>query len=36
VTIEDIGNVAAGLTDDLWTKVTGDVAYVDGGFRVIA
>nr|WP_244512561.1 enoyl-ACP reductase FabI [Roseovarius nanhaiticus] len=36
VTIEDVGNMAAGLVSDLSRKVTGNVAYVDGGFHVLA
>lgn len=36
VSIEDVGNMAVGLVSDLSRKVTGNVAYVDGGFHVRA
>lgn len=36
VSIEDVGNMAAGLVSDLSRKVTGNIAYVDGGFHVRA
>tara|TARA_R110002096_G_scaffold108686_5_gene237846 strand:- start:1 stop:771 length:771 start_codon:yes stop_codon:yes gene_type:complete len=34
VTIEDIGQMAMGLVSDLSRKVTGNVAYVDGGYHI--
>jgi enoyl-[acyl-carrier protein] reductase I len=36
VSIEDVGHMAVGLVCDLSRKVTGNVAYVDGGFHVCA
>ena len=33
VTIEDVGNVAAFLLSDLAAAVTGEITYVDCGFR---
>lgn len=33
VTIDDVGNVAAFLLSDLSAGVTGEIVYVDGGFR---
>ncbi len=36
VSIEDVGHMAAGLVSDLSRKVTGNIAYVDGGFHVLA
>ena len=33
VTIEDVGNAAAFLLSDLAAGITGEVMYVDGGFR---
>lgn len=34
VSIEDVGNMAVGLISDLSSKVTGNIAYVDGGYHV--
>ncbi len=36
VTIEEVGNVAAFLLSDLASGMTGEIAYVDAGFRAIA
>ena len=36
VTIEEVGNVAAFLLSDLASGVTGEITYVDAGFRAIA
>ena len=36
VTIEDVGNMAAGLASDLSRSVTGNIAYVDAGYHVMA
>lgn len=36
VTIEDVGHMAVGLISDLSRKVTGNIAYVDGGYHVKA
>ncbi|MFZ5502455.1 MAG: enoyl-ACP reductase FabI [Pseudomonadota bacterium] len=36
VTIEEVGNVAAFLCSDLASGVTGEIAYVDGGFNTTA
>lgn len=36
VSIEDVGNMAVGLVSDLSTKVTGNTAFVDGGYHVLA
>ncbi|WP_146346925.1 enoyl-ACP reductase FabI [Falsiphaeobacter marinintestinus] len=36
VTIEDVGHMAAGLVSDMSRKVTGNIAYVDGGYHVRA
>jgi len=36
VSIEDVGNMAVGLVSDLSCKVTGNIAYVDGGYHVRA
>ncbi len=36
VTIEDVGHMAVGLVSDLSSKVTGNIAYVDGGYHVQA
>lgn len=36
VSIEDVGQMAAGLVSDLSRKVTGNTAYVDGGFHIRA
>ncbi|MEB8386536.1 enoyl-ACP reductase FabI [Rhodobacteraceae bacterium KMM 6894] len=36
VTIEDVGHMAVGLVSDLSRKVTGNIAFVDGGFHVQA
>lgn len=33
VTIDDVGNVAAFLLSDLAAGMTGEISYVDGGFR---
>jgi enoyl-[acyl-carrier protein] reductase I len=33
VTIEDVGNAAAFLMSDLASGITGEIVYVDGGFR---
>lgn len=34
VSIEDVGNMAVGLVSDLSAKVTGNTAYVDGGYNI--
>jgi enoyl-[acyl-carrier protein] reductase I len=34
VSIADVGNMAVGLISDLSSKVTGNVAYVDGGYHI--
>jgi enoyl-[acyl-carrier protein] reductase I len=36
VTTEDVGNMAVGLVSDLSRNVTGNTAFVDGGFHVRA
>lgn len=36
VTIEDVGNIAAGLVSDAARNVTGNIAYVDAGYHVMA
>ena len=36
VSIEDVGAIAAGLVSDLARNVTGNIAYVDGGFHVMS
>ncbi|WP_138934426.1 enoyl-ACP reductase FabI [Roseovarius arcticus] len=36
VSIKDVGHIATGLVSDLSRKVTGNIAYVDGGFHVRA
>jgi len=36
VTIDEVGNVAAFLLSDLASGMTGEIAYVDAGFRAIA
>jgi enoyl-[acyl-carrier protein] reductase I len=36
VTIEDVGQMAVGLVSDLSCKVTGNIAFVDGGAHVMA
>jgi enoyl-[acyl-carrier protein] reductase I len=36
VTIDEVGNVAAFLLSDLASGVTGEISYVDAGFRSIA
>jgi enoyl-[acyl-carrier protein] reductase I len=36
VSIEDVGNMAVGLISDLSSKVTGNIAYVDGGYHIRA
>lgn len=36
VSIQDVGNMAVGLVSDLSRKVTGNIAYVDGGYHVMA
>lgn len=35
VTIEDVGNVAAFLSSDLASGVTGEVTYVDAGYNIL-
>lgn len=35
VTTEDVGNVAAFLSSDLASGVTGDVVYVDAGYHIV-
>ena len=35
VTIEDVGNVAAFLSSDLASGVTGEITYVDAGYNVL-
>ncbi len=35
VTTEEVGNVAAFLLSDLASGITGEVTYVDGGFRTV-
>jgi len=35
VTIEDVGNAAAFLCSDLAAGITGEIAYVDGGFNTV-
>jgi enoyl-[acyl-carrier protein] reductase I len=35
VTIEDVGNASAFLCSDLAAGITGEVLYVDGGFRTV-
>jgi enoyl-[acyl-carrier protein] reductase I len=36
VTIEDVGNMAAMLASDAARNVTGNIAYVDAGYHVMA
>jgi enoyl-[acyl-carrier protein] reductase I len=36
VTITEVGNVAAFLSSDLASGVTGEITYVDGGFNITA
>lgn len=36
VSIEDVGAIAAGLASDLARNVTGNIAYVDGGYHVMS
>ena len=36
VSIEDVGHMAVGLVSDLSRKVTGNIAFVDGGYHVRA
>ncbi|WP_413788554.1 enoyl-ACP reductase FabI [Paludibacillus litoralis] len=36
VTIEDVGNMAAGLASDSARNVTGNISYVDAGYHVMA
>ena len=36
VTIEEVGNVAAFLLSDLASGITGEITYVDCGFRSVA
>jgi enoyl-[acyl-carrier protein] reductase I len=36
VTVEEVGNVAAFLLSDLASGMTGEITYVDAGFRAIA
>ena len=36
VSIEDVGHIATGLVSDLSHKVTGNIAYVDGGYHIRA
>jgi enoyl-[acyl-carrier protein] reductase I len=36
VSIKDVGHMATGLVSDLSRKVTGNIAYVDGGFHLQA
>ncbi|MEZ5584688.1 MAG: enoyl-ACP reductase [Candidatus Competibacteraceae bacterium] len=36
ITIEEVGNVAAFLCSDLASGITGEIAYVDGGFNTVA
>ena len=35
VTIEDVGNAAAFLCSDLAAGISGEVLYVDGGYRTV-
>ena len=35
VTIDDVGNAAAFLSSDLAAGITGEVLYVDGGYRTV-
>jgi enoyl-[acyl-carrier protein] reductase I len=35
VSIEDVGNMAVGLVSDLTRKVTGNIAFVDGGYHIM-
>jgi enoyl-[acyl-carrier protein] reductase I len=35
VTIEDVGNTAAFLCSDLAAGITGEIVYVDGGYRIM-
>ena len=35
VTIEDVGNTAAFLCSDLAAGITGEIIYVDGGYRIM-
>ena len=36
VSIEDVGNVAAFLSSDLASGITGEVTYVDGGYNIVS
>lgn len=36
VTIEDVGNMAAGLASDAARNVTGNISYVDAGYHVMS
>lgn len=36
VSIEDVGAIAAGLVSDMARNVTGNIAYVDGGYHVMS
>ncbi len=36
VSIDDVGQIAVGLVSDLSAKVTGNTAFVDGGYHVLA
>lgn len=36
VTIEDVGNMAAGLVSDAARNVTGNISYVDAGYHVMS
>jgi enoyl-[acyl-carrier protein] reductase I len=36
VTADDVGNTAAFLASDLAAGITGEIIYVDGGFRTVA
>lgn len=36
VTIDDVGNMAAGLVSDAARNVTGNISYVDAGYHVMA
>ena len=35
VTIEDVGNTAAFLCSDLAAGITGEIIYVDAGYRIM-
>ncbi|MEZ5740197.1 MAG: SDR family oxidoreductase [Burkholderiaceae bacterium] len=34
--MDDVGNVAAFLLSDLSARITGEITYVDGGFRNVS